>query len=260
MKYKHTEYFHNLASPKEIVPEIMKLLNPNSVVDVGCGIGTFVHCFKEEGVLDVLGIDGPWADKKLLEKHLNKEEFLEKDLEKEFSLPRKFELVVSLEVAEHLAEKSADIFVKNLVSLGDVILFSAAVPLQGGQNHINEQWLDYWEDKFNKHEYYMHDIMRPIFWDNPNVFWWYKQNMVLFTSKDYKLPEVVEHNVLKNVIHYDLYTERVEYLKNKLIQRNEDIKKINQGKSGSFTYIKLFIKSIIGIKVIDKIKLILKQK
>jgi len=247
-KYLHTEDIHNLESPKEIVPEIVKLLNPTSVVDIGCGLGTFLYCFKQEGVKEVLGIDGPWADKSMLYKHLSQDEFLEKDLEKEFHLDKEFDLVVSLEVAEHISAESADTFVSNLVSSGKIILFSAAIPYQGGQNHINEQWLTYWEVKFAKHDYIIHDVLRPLFWDNPRIFWWYKQNMVLITPKEFTFNETLEYNPLRNVVHYEFHTEKTKLL-NDLVY----------GRSSKRTYIKYFIKSIIGSNNSQKIKLKLSE-
>ena len=111
LKYRHFEELHNLDAPREIVPVIMDLVNPTSVVDVGCGLGTFIHVFKDNGVADALGIDGSWCNKELLFKYINKEEFLEKDLEQIIRIDKKFDLVVCLEVAEHLTEKRADSFV-----------------------------------------------------------------------------------------------------------------------------------------------------
>ena len=257
-KYVHSEILHNLTSPKEIVPEIIKLLNPKSVIDIGCGIGTFIHCFKEEGVKDVLGIDGPWANMELVNKFLSEEEFLMKNLEEKLILNKKFDLTISLEVAEHLSEESADIFVENLISSGNIILFSAAIPLQGGQNHINEQWLDYWQEKFLKHDYYLQDVIRPIFWDNPKVFWWYKQNMVLFAPKNHVIQLIKEHNVLKNVIHPDLYIERISYSNNVIKKKNQELVNIKQGKMGIIFYLKLILKSIIGFNNLNKLKLIKK--
>jgi SAM-dependent methyltransferase len=254
MIYKHSEHLHNLISPREIVPEIIKLLNPKSVIDIGCGIGTFIYCFKEQGISDVLGIDGPWCNKELINKFLTEDEFLETNLENKLVLDKKFDLVISLEVAEHLSENSADIFVENLISSGNVILFSAAIPMQGGQNHINEQWLDYWEIKFLKHGYYLRDVIRPIFWDNPKVFWWYKQNMVLFTPKDYVVTFDKNTNILKNVIHPDLYKERISYLNNVINRKQQELKVIKHGEFGFLFGLKLFIKSIIGINNFNKIK------
>lgn len=210
MKYNHREEVHNLESPQEIVPEIMRLLNPKSVVDFGCGVGTFLHCFKNNGVSEVLGLDGTWADKQLLNKFLNSNEFKEVDLENKIALPTRYDLVVSVEVAEHLSASAADTFVQNLVNAGEVILFSAAIPLQGGQNHINEQWLDYWEEKFAQHNYAVHDVLKPIFWNNANIYWWYKQNMVIVAPKEFKFSVDVTYNTLKNVVHPELYQSKAK--------------------------------------------------
>ena len=72
-KYKHEEEIHNLKDPNIIVPEIIELLNPKSVVDIGCGLGTFLNVFKRLGVNDILGIDGPWINKDLLGKYIDSE-------------------------------------------------------------------------------------------------------------------------------------------------------------------------------------------
>jgi len=257
-KYLHTENFHNLESPREIVPEIIKLLKPKSVVDVGCGLGTFLYCFKENGVTDVLGIDGSWVNKELLFKYIAKEEFLEKDLEKPFILEKKFDLVISLEVAEHISESSSDIFVKNLISSGELILFSTAIPFQRGHNHINEQWLSYWEEKFLKYEYIMHDVIRPIFWNNPKIFTWYKQNMILITHKDLKFDLKISKGALRDVVHYDLFIDRNNMLNRVIEDKSKRLKDIVEGKLTWTTYVKYLIKSIIGIKNIIKIKSIFK--
>lgn len=242
-KYIHDEEMHNLSSPNEIVPEIIKLLNPKSVVDIGCGLGTFLYCFKERGVKDVLGIDGSWVNRKVLDKYLSKDEFIEMNLEEEFHLPKKYDLAISLEVAEHISEKSADIFVANLISSGKIILFSAAIPFQGGQNHINEQWIAYWEAKFLKHNYVVHDILKPIFWDNPNIFWWYKQNMVIVAPIGFKFNRKISQNELNNLIHFELYSEKA--------QKVDDI---YNGKLKFSTYIKFLIKAIFGSNNIMNIK------
>ena len=95
-KYKHEEHVHNLESPNQIVPEIIKLLAPKSVVDVGCGIGTFLNVFKKNHVQDVLGIDGSWVNRDLLHKHISEEEFKECNLEEPIQLEKKYDLALSL--------------------------------------------------------------------------------------------------------------------------------------------------------------------
>jgi SAM-dependent methyltransferase len=242
-KYFHSEAVHNLAAPKAIVPEMMRLINPRTIVDVGCGIGTFLHCFKQEGAERVLGIDGSWVDHALLAKYLEPQEFIEHDLESTIKLDQRFDLVVSLEVAEHISPASADLFVKNLVDAGDVIMFSAAIPWQGGQNHINEQWIGYWEGKFRTHGFVMHDVLRPLLWTKDDVFWWYRQNIVLFTKSDFKFREKVSYNELKDIVHRDHYLEKARQMV-----------AFFDGELGPVSYAKLLAKSILGKEKWKQIK------
>ncbi|MGB6269592.1 MAG: methyltransferase domain-containing protein, partial [Olleya sp.] len=134
VKYIHTSKIHNMSAPRIIVKCVLEYIKPKSVIDFGCGVGTFLKAFKENNVKDVLGLDGAWADRKLMSKYIEFDEFREVDLEKEIFLEKKYDLAVSLEVAEHLSESSADILIKNLTQSSDIILFSAASPFQGGQN------------------------------------------------------------------------------------------------------------------------------
>ncbi len=179
--FEHNDDVYNFNAPREIVPLIIQVINPKSVLDIGCGIGTWLKIFEENGVVDYLGVDSEFVELQHLKIPHN--HFVGHDLRKELSLNRKFDLVVSLEVAEHLPESSADLFVKTLVSHGEAILFSAAIPGQGGQDHLNEQWPDYWKKKFSFHGYYFHDVLRPVIWGNENVDWWYRQNIFLLSKE-----------------------------------------------------------------------------
>src|SRR5260221_12957101 len=140
--YHHSEAVHNMETPRQVVPKIMDMLHPKSVLDVGCGIGTWLKAFEEEGVLDLLGLDGDHVDKRLLK--IRPTQFKIQNLMNRWSVNRKFDLVISFEVAEHLPAQTSDLFVEMLVNHSDTILFSAAVPKQEGQNHLNEQWPSYW--------------------------------------------------------------------------------------------------------------------
>lgn len=184
LKYVHFEDTHNLRAPKEVVPFVINYVHPKSVIDVGCGLGTWLKIFKENGIHDYTGIEGSHIDKTKLV--IPPDKIIVKDLEKPFALPRKFDLVISLEVAEHLKESSADDFIRSLTSLGNIILFSAAIPFQSGQNHINEQWPEYWREKFSKQGFYTHDVLREHFWNNENVDAWYSQNMFFYMHESLK--------------------------------------------------------------------------
>lgn len=168
-------------SAREIVPIIIKLVNCPSVVDVGCGTGEWLSVFRECGVENVLGIDGTYVDASLLK--IPPDQFFAADLRQPLDLEQSFDLAVSLEVAEHLPAECADVFVGSLVRLSKVVLFSAAVPFQDGTGHINEQWPEYWIDRFRRFGYTSVDCLRPLLWHNSNVAWWYRQNIMLFIQE-----------------------------------------------------------------------------
>ena len=180
--YKHLQKGWR-RSAKQIVPEILELIQPKHVIDVGCGVGIWLSVFKECGVENIWGVDGDYVDKKMLQ--IPEERFLSLDLKKPFRMDRQFDLVVSLEVAEHLPSECAETFVDSLTRLGPVILFSAAIPLQGGTHHINEQWPDYWAKYFQEKGYVVIDCIRKKIWQNDNVRWFYAQNILMFVRQGY---------------------------------------------------------------------------
>jgi hypothetical protein len=161
----------------------MGWIHPQSVVDVGCGDGTWLSVFRQHGVRDILGIDGECVTGEILE--IPEEEFLPHDLRFPLSMDRQFHLVVSLEVAEHLPGDCAETFVDSLTRLGPAILFSAAVPFQGGTDHVNEQWPDYWVRHFERNGFIALDPIRKHVWQHADVECWYIQNILLFVKRDY---------------------------------------------------------------------------
>lgn len=165
-------------SAREVVPLILKLMSVRSVCDVGCGVGTWLRAFREQGVTDVVGIDGEYVAQDLLQ--IPADNFHAMDLRREISLQRSFDLAISLEVAEHLPEDRAAGFVSDLTRLAPVILFSAAIPGQGGRGHVNEQWQTYWTAMFAQFDYVMRDFLRPRIWRNRRIAYWYRQNGLLF--------------------------------------------------------------------------------
>ncbi len=215
MKYQHKEETHNLNSPEIIAPILYKLVQPENVVDVGCGVGTFLYAFKKLGVKEVLGLDGEWADKSLLAKYLKPNEYKSTDLSQFIILNKKFDLALCLEVAEHIDEEYADNLIKTLVNASNIIVFSAASPYQMGQHHVNEQWPEYWINKFLQYDFHFHDILRPAIWNDPHVDFWYKQNMFLVMHKK-QLPDEINMNELRkytfnNIIHPDAFVKRSKF-------------------------------------------------
>lgn len=173
----------SITSAREIVPLVLSLVQARRVVDVGCGTGEWLLAFMECGVEEILGIDGAWVDPLRLK--ILPARFRQHDLRLPLRLAERFDLVISLETAEHLPEAVAGIFIESLTKLGPVVLFSGAIPFQGGTGHVNEQWPDYWSTHFHKHGYVAIDCLRKQIWNNQNVACWYAQNLLLFVEQDY---------------------------------------------------------------------------
>jgi SAM-dependent methyltransferase len=167
-------------SARQVVPLLIDWLAPQSVVDIGCGTGAWLSVFAELGVQDYVGLDGDYvARQRLL---IEPDRFRATDLTTDWAMtpPRQFDLAMSLEVAEHLPPASADRFVALLCQLSSVVLFSAAIPFQGGTGHVNEQWTGYWVEKFRQQGYEAVDCIRHRIWHNSQVAPWYCQNALLF--------------------------------------------------------------------------------
>lgn len=175
-----------------IIPHVLELMQPISVIDVGCGTGEFLAAFRQHGIADILGIDGLYVERDLLA--IPRECFAPFDLSQPFTIDRDYDLAVCLEVAEHLLPQSAADFIAALTRLAPVILFSAAIPYQGGNGHLNEQWPGYWADLFKRHGYLPVDALRHRLWHDRDIPFWYRQNILIFcTSQALAANEKLAH-------------------------------------------------------------------
>src|SRR5580700_10872400 len=152
----------SLASARAVLPLLFRYFKPNNIVDVGCGLGAWLKAAMELGVVVVVGIDGDYVDRSAL--LIPEANYRGADLRRRLKADRRFDLAISLEVAEHLPVHRSETFVKDLVALSDVILFSAALPYQGGTDHVNEQWLEFWAILFRRHGYVPCDLLRHQVW------------------------------------------------------------------------------------------------
>ncbi len=246
-RYIHFPEIHNLKSPSIIVPYLIEKFHPTSVVDVGCGLGGFIKIFLDNGVNDVIGIDGNWIDRSKL--YISENFFKEQDLEQRFSLNKKFDLVLCLEVAEHLSALSSDIFVENVISLGDIIIFSAAIKNQGGQNHINEQPVNYWIEKFCRQDFVFYDVFRNEFWNNIGIDWCYKQNLFLVAKRSVNISKYYPSAVPQQKINEYVHPELLSFLS---IKRRK-LEKIYNGTASGWFYFEL-TKRMIKRKLFSKKK------
>lgn len=185
-KLYDADFFQTLAieslpSAKVIAKIACDLFQPRSVIDLGCGVGAWLAAFQELGLKDILGIDGDYVNPERL--LIDRANFRAIDLARPFQISEKFDLAVCVEVAEHLPARCSKQLVQALTRAAPLVLFSAAIPGQGGVGHVNEQWPDYWRTLFAAEGFTMFDPIRPRIRDNQAISWWFRQNVVIFASR-----------------------------------------------------------------------------
>lgn len=204
-RHAYDEEFFNwvehgaVRSARLLLPFIKKRVNVASVIDIGCGTGSWLAVWQEIGVEDILGIDGGYVCIEQLKIH--QQQFEVKNLTDDFALGRQFDIVQCLEVAEHLPQNVSERFVRQLCDLGDVILFSAAQPGQGGEWHINEQPLEFWRSLFRTNGFDVFDLVRSTFSKDTHIEPWYRYNTLIFAS--YKGRMKLTADVLNSEVHPD---------------------------------------------------------
>lgn len=246
MKYDNNFYTERRkvtsSSAEKILNIVFNECKPESILDIGCATGIWLALAKEKGVNTILGIDGDWVPQEHLE--IKKNEFIQENIEhitKVKSLVKtKFDMSLCIEVAEHLTEGTAIQLVDLLTSSSEVVLFSAAIPGQGGTGHINEQLQSYWKNEFHGKDFICIDLIRPKVWAESDVNLIYKQNIMVYVKKNSKAynqfmmkNEECNNNYVLDRVHPRLLSKRME--------------KINP--IGFLNRIKLAVKILIGRKI-----------
>ena len=198
-------------SNMRLANEVVSLLQPKNVVDVGCGVG-FLAEELEKGSVEVTCVEGAWLD---VQSFLgSRDRLIITDLEKAFDLDGKFDVCVSIEVAEHLEQHRAESFVSDLTMLSDVVVFSAAIPGQDGIGHKNEQWQQYWAEKFESLDYKTFDPFRAAFHEDSEIFGWFRQNILLYVKRSNPLSEKLSEYQIpitrSNLVLPELYTRNLK--------------------------------------------------
>lgn len=170
------------ASASVVVPIVKQIFAPKSVCDVGCGVGTWLKAWNDNGIFNICGLDGEYVDRSQL--MIDERDFRCHDLRKPLPLGVKYDLAMSLEVAEHLPPDRSESFIAELTSLAPVVIFSAAIPEQGGTDHINERWQSCWAKLFENRGFTPLDVIRPAIWENDAVERWYRQNTIAYCQND----------------------------------------------------------------------------
>jgi SAM-dependent methyltransferase len=214
--YDHSQEVHSLEGPSAALPIIFSDYHPKSLLDVGCGVGTWLAAAARLGWPDLLGLDGVDIPEEQL--FISRDHFRCQNLTEAWNLDRRFDAALCLEVAEHLEEDHADKLLDGLIRHADLIIFSAACPGQPGLHHVNCQWPSYWQEKFNQRGYICKDEVRWKIWEVPNIEWWYRQNMFIAQRAPYqaglesRLRPVIHPEMLKFMLQTHAFENHVHQI------------------------------------------------
>lgn len=228
---------NSYRSAKKILPLVNQVIHPKSVIDVGCGTGEWLNVWQNDlNVNDITGVEGDYVGKDMFK--IDFSNIKVHDLKLPYVDPKKYDLVMSLEVGEHLPQQLAEQFVKTLVGLGNVVLFSAALPGQGGTYHINEQYPEFWAAIFKKFNFLPVDYLREKIWNMDGIEYWYKQNSMIYIHADviHDYGILFENSKMVNPdylfrLHPDLYN-----LKTKKLNQTDSLFGFLKWKYVSFKY------------------------
>jgi SAM-dependent methyltransferase len=234
--YDHNNNLHTYEGALAALSIILADWKPNSILDVGCGFGTWLKASLDLGISDIFGIDGVAipTNQLLIPPVL----FQRQDLTKSWNLGRSFDAVLCLEVAEHLESSYASNLIQMLTNHGDVVVFSAAPPSQAGQHHVNCQWPTYWQELFNGVGFACFDTIRWQLWNNSQVEPWYRQNMFIAQRNP---TTAGKEDRIKSVIHPELLP--LFELCTQIESRVECIQQIESGSMAIPWYLKVPLKA-----------------
>ena len=204
----------SVVSSRIILSLLKAQLGTASILDLGAG-----HCPWGKSALELgigyLGVDGDYVDTSKLS--VPRQHFLARDLAVPFATDQRYDLAICMEVGEHLPEHSAAVLVESLVHHADIILFSAAIPWQGGTHHINERWPSWWAAIFEQKGFLPLDLIRPQVWSNEHVAEYYAQNALLYAKAGdpynrvlKKTLDVNARNPILDIVHPREYTRKAD--------------------------------------------------
>lgn len=226
---------HSLRGARSGLEKLLRGRQIASLLDVGSGRGTWLAAARELGIEDIAGIDGVAVDASEL--HIDPSVVRIFDLTKPVFLGRRFDLVLCLEVAEHLDSSSAEALIETLCSHGNLVFFSAAAPGQHGEHHVNCRWPSYWQGLFNAAGYVCNDDLREYIWDDSEIEPWYRQNLFSAHSD----PELAGTEPrIRALIHPEM-TRHMDFADSPLARKQFNL---SEGVYSPYHYMRLFGRSI----------------
>ena len=133
-----------------IAERIAADIGPTRVLDAGCALGLLVETLRDRGV-DASGIDiSPFAIEQV---HPPVKPFCrQRSVTEPFT--ERYDLIVSIEVLEHMSSREAEAAIANFCAHTDDILFSSSPFDFKEATHGNVQPPEYWASHFARHGFY----------------------------------------------------------------------------------------------------------
>lgn len=189
--FYHAHYHDEKVAPsrraaERILPIVIAIVDVTSIIDVGCGPGSWLDVARQMGVSTLTGVEGEWASEWFDDDRVRSGGFdlVLANLEDELRPTATFDLAICIEVVEHLSPERGESFVADLCRCAGHVLFGAAIPGQKGPNHLNTRWPSYWAECFAAHDYLPLDVVQARVWGDDDLLVHYRQNPLLFVRKD----------------------------------------------------------------------------
>ncbi len=173
LKPSHCEWAGNM------VDSIITHMNPENVLDLGCGACNFANVLDEHGY-PVLAVDGSKYAQETANEGVA---FTLWDLREPIDLGMQYDLVLCVEVIEHIDAEFEDITLDTITNhAADWIMFTGAKPGQRGKGHVNCRELDYWETKLERRGIILQPKLTKKIqqeWREKKVRWWYVEGLII---------------------------------------------------------------------------------
>lgn len=208
------EYFSGInsgsqSSAEVILSHLFSIYRPRSVFDLGCGSGAWLNAAGKLGAEKLIGVDGPWNRGVFENKRI---EFHRANVSTDSIPTPRCDLAMSTEVGEHVPPERSQVMVKALCAVAPVVLFSAAIPNQGGTDHINERWQSDWARMFWDCGFVCKDLIRPSVWHDQRVEHWYRENLLVYVDTKHELASLPAASApIIDVVHPELFKSHLEY-------------------------------------------------
>lgn len=230
-KYYTSSYFNSEIFDYNysiIAQAIINEYQPKRVIEFGCGNGELSKALSNAGV-EVTAIDAYSTPNFTEYENINFYQVDLNDTDAVMDLLKvtstKFDLSICMEVAEHLNPDISEFLIQSLTSVADVVVFSAAIPEQDGDGHINCRDRYFWHEQFEKNNFYLKDTIRSQIRNNIKVGRWHALNIVDYvrltgepTLQDYrKLVAKLVQSESGAASHFYLANRKLDY-KNQLLK------------------------------------------